>query len=96
MMDLLVTLLSILALTFVVCSIIGIFRARADIKKHKSDDCTFRKSRKEVIFEKQNADINSAGGADVLRRISALSDDERQEFERQLRLRFEEGSGHDC
>ena len=96
MMDTLITILSVLAFTFVVCSIIGVFRARADIKKHKSDDCTFRKSRKEIIREKQNADNNNAGGADVLRRISALSDDERQEFERQLRLRFEKGSDNNC
>ena len=96
MMDILVTLLSIFALTFVVCSVIGIFRARADIKKHKSDDCSFRKSRKEIIQEKQNVDINDVGGADVLSRINNLSDEERQEFIRQLRSRFEEGSGDNC
>lgn len=92
MMDILVTLLAIFAITFVVCSLIGIFRARADIKKHKSDDCSFRKSRKEVISQKLNTDNNNAFGGDVLSRISALSDEERQEFERQLRLKFEKGS----
>ena len=91
MMDILVTLLAIFAITFVVCSLIGIFRARADIKKHKSDDCSFRKSRKEVIAQKLNVDNNNAFGGDVLSRIGALSDEERAEFERQLRLKFEEG-----
>ena len=91
MMDILVTLLAIFAITFVVCSLIGIFRARADIKKHKSDDCSFRATRKEVIAQKLNGDNNNFGGGDVLSRISALSDEERQEFERQLRLKFEEG-----
>lgn len=96
MIDILVTLISILAITFVVCSIVGVFRARADIKKHKSDDCTFRKSRKEIIQEKQNADINNAGGADVLSRINNLSETERQEFQRQLMERFKEGRDTNC
>ena len=91
MMDILVTLLAIFAITFVVCSLIGIFRARADIKKHKSDDCSFRKSRKEVIAQKLNSDNCDPFGADVLSRINNLSDEERAEFERQLRLKFEEG-----
>lgn len=95
MTDILVTLLVIFAFLFLICFVVGIFRARKDIKKHKNDDCSFRRSRKEVIFEKLNDNNSRPVDNSVLSRLSNLTDEERQEFERQLLERFNAGGSDD-
>ena len=95
MVDILVTLLVIFAFLFLICFAVGIFRARQDIKKHKNDDCSFRHSRKEAIFEKLNDNSTRPIDNSVLSRLSNLTDEERQEFERQLLERFKAGGNDD-
>ena len=92
MKDFIITFMMFAGVIFLVCSVVGIFRARSDIKKHKNDDCNFRKTRKEVIAEKCNADTDSADCSDVLRSINNLSDEDKEEFKRQLlaKIRGEE------
>lgn len=79
-------------LVFIVCAVLGLFRACRDVKRHKEEDTELRKTRKEVIQEKQAAcsDINSS--ADALRAFSGLSDEQKAEFRKQLLARFQERS----
>ena len=82
-----ITLLSVFALVFVVCSLVGIFRARSDIRKNKSDDNFFRPTRKQTINQKMSMDSDSA--YDVLSAVNSLSDEQKAEFQRQLFAKFQ-------
>lgn len=87
MSNTIITILSLFALVFVVCSLVGIFRARSDIRKNKSDDNFFRPTRKQTINKKMSMDSNSA--SNVFDDVDHLSDDEKAEFVRQLLSKFQ-------
>lgn len=91
-MSVFITIMWYVLLVFIVCAVLGLFRARRDIRRHKEEDMQLRKTRKEVIQEKQanSSDINS--GADALRAFSGLSDEQKAEFRKQLLARFQERS----
>lgn len=84
--DMILTILTVFAVIFVVCSLVGIFRARADIRKNKNDDNFFRPTRKETIKHKMDMGVNCP--ADVFAAVNSLSADEKAEFQRQLLAKF--------
>ena len=87
MSNTILTILFIFALVFVVCSLVGIFRARSDIRKNKSDDNFFRPTRKQTIKRKIETGLDSP--ADVFDDVDNLSDDDKAEFVRQLLAKFQ-------
>lgn len=91
-MSVFLTIMWYVLLVFIVCALLGLFRARRDIRRHKEDDMQLRKTRKEVISEKCNANTDSVDCSDVLRSINNLSDEDKEEFKRQLlaKIRGEE------
>lgn len=92
MMSILSTTLSVLVITFIICALVGVFQAKRDIRKNKNEDNKFRKSRKEIIKERQNPDFNISNSRDILSAVSGLSDEQRAEFQRQLLAKLQEGS----
>lgn len=92
MMSILSSVLSVLVITFIICALVGVFQAKRDIRKNKNEDNKLRRSRKEIIKERQNPDFNISSGRDILSAVGALSDEQRAEFERQLLAKFKEGS----
>lgn len=90
--DILITLLYVVVGTLVVCAILGYAQARRDIRKNKNEDNKLRRSRKEIIKERQNPDFNIPNSRDILSAVGGLSDEQRAEFERQLLAKFKEGS----
>lgn len=91
-MNVLLSILFILVAVFIVSSLVGLLQARRDIRKNKNEDNKFRKSRKDIINEKLNADTDSDSGADVLSRIANLSPQEQELFKSELLKKFNEGS----
>ena len=75
---------------FISCFVVGIFRARADIRKHKNDDCSFRQSRKDVIAEKAERAPTLINPADALDAYNSLSEEQREQFKRELLSRFQQ------
>lgn len=78
---------------FISCFVVGIFRARADIRKHKNDDCSFRQSRKDVIAEKAERPVNVVNPADALDAYNSLSEEQREQFKQELLSRFQQARG---
>lgn len=93
MSDFIITFLMFAGLIFLVCSCVGIFRARSDIKKHKNDDCNFRRTRQEVIAEKTERSVNVVNPADALDAYNSLSEEQREQFKRELLSRFQQARG---
>lgn len=92
MMSILSSVLSVLVITFIICALVGVFQAKRDIRKNKNEDNKLRRSRKEIIKERQNPDFNISNSRDILSVVGCLSDEQRAEFERQLLAKFKEGS----
>ena len=91
-MNVIISIVSVLIIVFVLSSLVGLFQARRDIKRHKNEDNTLRRSRKEVINEKLKGDINISNDSDVLSAISSLSPQEQELFKSELYKKLNEGS----
>lgn len=91
-MSILSTTLSVIVITFIICALVGVFQAKRDIRKNKNEDNKLRRSRKEIIKERQNTNSDISNSRDVLSALGVLSDEQRAEFQRQLLAKFQEGS----
>ena len=90
-MKILVLFALVIIAVFALSSFLGFFLAWRDIHKYKNDDCKYRKSRKEIIEEKQKGCNYNFDCDSVLSAVGDLSDEERAEFEKQLLAKFNEG-----
>ena len=90
MNDFIITFLMFAGFIFVACCLVGIFRARSDIRKHKNDDCSFRQSRKEVIDEKTERATTINTPVDALNAYNSLSEEQREQFKQELLSRFQQ------
>ncbi len=89
MFDVIITILSVLAIAFAISSLVGLFLAFRDIRKNKNSDCSFRKTRKERIKE-SSSDFSNTPDLSVLSQLADLSDDEKELFKSELEKRFNE------
>lgn len=72
MFDVIITILSVLAIAFAISSLVGLFLAFRDIRKNKNSDCSFRKTRKERIKE-SSSDFSNTPDLSVLSQLADLS-----------------------
>lgn len=87
MTSVILLIFSVLAVIFVLASLLGLFLAWRDIKKNKNSDCKFRSTRKSTI--KNNSVLtNSLSAVDTYNSLSAA---DQEKFKSELLKKLNEG-----
>lgn len=84
-MQIISLILTVLVVVFIVSSLCGLFRAKRDIKKNKTQDMRSRPTRKDFIKGKLGADFMPP---DLLNSLNNLSPQEQELFQRELLKKF--------
>lgn len=84
-MQIISLILTVLVVVFIVSSLCGLFRAKRDIRKNKTQDMRSRPKRKDFIKGKLGADIMPS---DLLNSLNNLSPQEQELFESELLKNF--------
>lgn len=84
-MQIISLILTVLVVVFIVSSLCGLFRAKRDIRKNKTQDMRSRPKRKDFIKGKLGADIMPP---DLLNSLNNLSPQEQELFQRELLKKF--------
>ena len=87
MLSIVLTIVSVLAVVFVISSLLGLFLSWRDIKKNKNPDCKFRTTRKGKI--KNNNML--ASGLSAVDSYNSLSAAEQEQFKSELLKKLNEG-----
>lgn len=84
-MQIISLILTVLVVVFIVSSLCGLFRAKRDIKKNKTQDMRSRPKRKDFIKGKLGPDLMPS---DLLNSLNNLSPQEQELFQRELLKKF--------
>lgn len=87
MFDVILVILSVLAVIFVISSLLGLFLSWRDIKKNKNHDCKFRSSRKSKI-KNNNLLRDNLSAVDTYNRLSPA---DQEKFKSELLKKLNEG-----
>lgn len=91
-MNVLFIIIAVLLSVFVVSSLVGLFRARSDIKKNKNEDSKYRLSRKDVIEEKRASNSAFPDSSILFNQLANLTDSEKEQFRAELAKRLSGGA----